>query len=115
MCSRSWIVLPAVAAVTMALTLGLCAALAPDPGALAQHYQLRLCEERLPRVQTLLRADPRFANVDVGMNSSPGGLTVGGFVETPDDLFRLMRAIAAEQLPVPVSWKVYVTAEQIGR
>lgn len=109
------LVLPAVVAVTMALTLGLCAALAPDPGTVAQNHELRLSKEYMPKVQAHLQGNPHFADVEVGTVSWHGGLGLTGYVETPDDLFRLMRVIAAERLPVAVHWDVRVRAEEIGR
>jgi hypothetical protein len=99
----------------IALTIVVCAARMPPHGTIAQLHHLRLSEERIPRVRAVLQADPRFTDVEVGMDSGHGGLAIVGYVEAPDDLFRLMRAVAAERLPVAISWNVRVRAEDAGR
>ncbi|OWK45185.1 hypothetical protein [Fimbriiglobus ruber] len=107
-----WIVLPCA----VALTLLLFAAWYPYTGAGRQRYNMQLAEERLPTVRAILDADLRFREVQTGVYTGQDG-AVGffGTVETADDLFRLMRAVAAERLPVPISWQVQVLAEEAGR
>jgi hypothetical protein len=41
-----------------------------------------------------------------------GAVGLVGTVEKDDDLFRLMKAVAAERLPVAVSWQVKVAASE---
>ncbi len=40
-----------------------------------------------------------------------GAVGLAGWVEKDDALFRLMKAVAAEQLPVAIAWQIKVAAE----
>ncbi|MBX9579294.1 MAG: hypothetical protein K2X87_03220 [Gemmataceae bacterium] len=78
-------------------------------GAARQRANLAVAEEEMPRVRAALEADPRFQNVRAELYTPQGGgLGLWGAVETDDDLFRLMKAIAGLRLRVPVAWEVKV-------
>ncbi len=81
-----------------------------------QQYNLQRAEECLPGVRVILDTHSRFKDVQVGVYTGQNG-AVGlcGFVETPDDLFQLMRAVAAERLPVATHWQVKVLADEPGQ
>jgi hypothetical protein len=107
-----WIVLSC----SVAVTLLLFAAWYPYTSGGRQRVNMQRAEERLPAVQAILDADPRFKGVQAGVyTGQDGALGLFGHVESPDDLFRLMRAVADEQLPVAVHWQVRVLAEQALR
>ncbi len=107
-----WIVLPCGATATILLF----ASWYPHTAGGRQRDNMRRAAERLPAVQAILDADPRYREVRAGVYTGQDG-AVGLFVrvETADDLFRLMRAVAAERLPVAVHWQVRVLAEDAGR
>lgn len=78
-----------------------------------QHDNMAIAQEELPRVQTALHADPRFKDVQAFVyTGQDGAVGLTGTVETDDDLFRLMKAVAAERLRVAVSWQVKVLAHE---
>ena len=78
-------------------------------GAARQRANLAITEEEMPRVRAVLDADPRFREVrSFAYTPQDGGLGLTGSVETDDDLFRLMKAVAALKLRVPVIWWVGV-------
>jgi hypothetical protein len=103
-----WIVL----LVCVALTLLLFAVFHPwhpNTSAERQRYNMAVAEEELPRVKAILAADKRFKEVTVYVyTGQDGAVGLIGTVAKDDDLFRLMKAVAAAQLPVAVSWKVEV-------
>lgn len=111
--SRSfWIVLLCAIAVTLLVF----AAWYPYTREGPQRYNMQRAEERLPGVQAILDADPRFRDVKAGVyTGQDGAVGLFGRVETADDQFRLMRAVAAERLPVAAHWQVQVLGEQAGR
>jgi hypothetical protein len=103
-----WIVLLlAVAATVMLFT-----AWYPYTGGGRQHYNMAIAQEELPKVQAVLDADKRFKDVKAYVyTGQDGSVILVGTVNTDEDLFRLMKAVAAERLPVVVSWQVKVAAE----
>ena len=110
MSRQFWIVLPCA----VAATLLLFAAWYPYTSGGRQRYNMQRAEERLPAVRAMLEADPRFREVTAGVyTGQDGAIGLFGRVETADDLFRLMRAVAAEQLPVAVHWQVKVLAAEL--
>ena len=69
--------------------------------------------ENMPRVRAMLAKDQRFKDVTPHVYTGQGGaLGLHGFVETDDDLFRLMKIVAEERLPLTVHWNVKVLPEQ---
>jgi len=102
-----WIVL----AVAVPLTLVIVRPVETDR-ARVQHFNLMEVEKLIPRVERRLAADPKWKEVQAGCcTSQNGSLGLMGSVETAEDLFSLMRAIAAENLPVPIFWNVTVTKD----
>jgi hypothetical protein len=100
-----WIVLPSA----IAATLLLFAAWYPYTGAGRQQYNMAVAQRELPRVQALLDADMRFKDVKAYVyTGQDGAVGLAGRVEKDEDLFRLMKVIAAEQLPIAVAWQVKV-------
>ena len=103
-----WIVLPCA----VAATLLIFAAWYPYTNGGRQQYNMQRAEERLPSVQAILDADPRFKEVHAWVyTGQDGAVGLFGRVETADDLFRLMRAVASERLPVAVHWQVQVRSD----
>src|SRR3954470_11892582 len=106
------IVLPSAVAVTLLVFV----ACHPYTSGGRQRYNMARAEEQLPRVRAAIAADPRFKDVRTFVyTGQDGAVGLAGSLETADDLFRLMRAIAAERLPVVVSWQVTVLAEVATR
>jgi hypothetical protein len=100
-----WIVL----LVSVAATLLVFAAWRPYVDVGRQRYNMDVAQRELPRVQALIDADKRFKDVRVYVyTGQDGAVGLIGWVEKDEDLFRLMKAVAAEELPVAVSWKVKV-------
>lgn len=105
-----WIVL----IVCVALTLLLFAALRPDKrypytSGERQRYNMAVAKEELPRVNAILAANHRYQNVKAFVyTGQEGAVGLMGTVEKDDDLFRLMKTVAAERLSVAVSWQVEV-------
>lgn len=96
----------------MAVVLLLFAAWYPYRGGGRQRYNMRIAEEQLPEVQAVLDADPRLKLVEIGVYSGQdGAVGLFGWVESADDLFRLMRAVAAKHLAIAVHWQLYVAGE----
>lgn len=103
-----WIVL----IVAVAATQLLFAAWYPYTSGGRQRYNMAVAEEELPRVKAVLDTDKRFKDVKVYVyTGQDGAIGLAGTVEKDDDLFRLMKAVAAERLPVAVSWQVKVLAQ----
>lgn len=106
-----WVVLPSA----VAATLLVFAAWYPYTSGGRQRVNMARAEEHLPRVQALIDADPGFKDVRLGVYTGrDGAVWLFGAVATGDDLFRLMRAVANEPLPVAVHWTVKVLAEEPG-
>lgn len=102
-----WIVL----LVAVAATLLLFAAWYPYTDGGRQRLNMAVAQEELPRVQAVLDADKRFNGVKAYVyTGQDGAVGLVGTVEKDEDLFRLMKAVAAERLPVAVSWQVKVAA-----
>lgn len=102
-----WIVL----IVAIAVILLLFSAWYPYTSGGRQRYNMAVAHDELPRIQAVLAADKRFKNVKAGVyTGQDGSMGLSGIVEKDEDLFRLMKAVAAEQLPVAVSWQVKVAA-----
>ncbi len=100
-----WIVL----IVAVGATLLLFEAWYPYTGGGRQRYNMAIAEEELPRVKAILAADKRFKDVKAYVyTGQDGAIGLTGTVAEDDDLFRLMKAVAAERLPVAVSWQVKV-------
>jgi hypothetical protein len=100
-----WIVL----IVAVAVILLLFAAWYPYTSGGRQQFNMARAQEQLPRVQALLDADNRFNDVRTFVyTGQDGAVGLFGTVETDNDLFRLMRAVADEQLTVAVHWQVKV-------
>ena len=74
-----------------------------------QAINMNIASEKLPRVTAILEGDKRFKDVSgyvyTGQN---GAIGLQGSVDKEDDLFLLMKAVAAERLPVAVNWRVRV-------
>jgi len=100
--------------VLLVAAVGYWAFVPRGPGAAdRQRSNLAVAEEEIPRVRAALDADPRFREVEMGrFTSQDGGIAIMGGVESDDDLFRLMKAVAALQLRVPVFWRVQVLPKQ---
>jgi hypothetical protein len=104
-----WIVLP----VAVAATLLLFAAWYPYTAGGRQRYNMAVAQEELPRIQALIDADKRFKDVKAYVyTGQDGAVGLVGTVDKDEDLFRLMKAVAAERLPVAVSWQVRVAAAE---
>lgn len=74
-----------------------------------QRYNMAVAEKELPRVKAILDADKRFKEVKVYVyTGQDGAIGLTGTVAKDDDLFRLMKAVAAEHFPIAVSWQVNV-------
>jgi hypothetical protein len=102
-----WIVL----LVTVPATFLLFSAWNSHTSGRRQRYNMAVAQEQLPRVQAILDADKRFKDVKTYVyTGQDGAVGLAGTVEKDEDLFRLMKAVAAEQLPVAVSWQVKVIA-----
>lgn len=105
-----WIVL----IVSVALTLNLCTAWKtyrrlPYTSVERQRYNMEVAERELPRVNAILAADRRFQEVKTFVyTGQDGAVGLIGKVEKDEDLFRLMKAVASERLPVAVSWQIQV-------
>ncbi|HEX4609437.1 MAG TPA: hypothetical protein VH092_14665 [Urbifossiella sp.] len=107
----SWVVI--MCAVVTSLLL--FAAWYPYTSGGRQRYNLARAEEHLPKVQAIINSDPRLKEVKIGVyTGQDGAVGLFGRVESPGDLFRLMRAVAAERLPVAVHWQVQVLSEEDG-
>jgi hypothetical protein len=103
-----WIVL----IVAVAATLLIFTAWYPYTSGGRQRYNMAVAQEELPRVQAIIDADKRFKDVKVYVyTGQDGAVGLVGFVEKEADLFRLMKAVAAERLPIAVSWQVKVAEE----
>lgn len=107
--SRSnWIVV--LSAFIVALLL--IAAWYPYTGPARQQHNMALAEKRLPRVQAMLDANLGFKAVNASTYTGQGGsIILSGQVETAEDMCRLMRAVGALRLDVPVAWSIKVAAE----
>ena len=98
-------------AVLLPVVLGVAVYVPFSPGG-RQRVNMAVAREELPRVQAILDADKRFKDVKTYVyTGQDGAVGLVGTVEKDDDLFRLMKAVAAERLPVAVSWQVQVLAE----
>jgi len=80
-----------------------------------QGINMRIAEEKLPQVQAILDADKRFKDVTVFVYTGQNGAVgLQGMVAREEDLFRLMKAIAAERLSVAIYWRIQVFKENPG-
>jgi hypothetical protein len=78
-----------------------------------QELNMEVAGENLPRARAMLQKNDRFKDVTPFVYTGQGGaLGLSGSVEREEDLFRLMKAVAAEQLPVTVHWNVKVLQQQ---
>ena len=74
-----------------------------------QLINLAAVEEELPKVRAVLATDQRFNGVETSFRSSDhGALAIVGTVERGDDLFQLMKAVAAARVSAPIWWDVRV-------
>lgn len=66
----------------------------------------------MSRPLAIVDANKRFKDVKVFVyTGQDGAVGLTGTVEKDEDLFRLMKAVAAENLPVAVLWQVKVLTE----
>jgi hypothetical protein len=101
--------------ILLPLVIGLAVYIPYSPGH-RQRVNMAIAEKELPRVEALLRADGRFKDVQAFVYSGQdGALALVGSVKSEEDLFRLMKAVATEQLPVALHWQVKVFAEETGQ
>jgi hypothetical protein len=106
-----WIVLIVCVALTLLLFAAFYPYTYPYTSGGRQRYNMAVSEEKLPRVNAILAADNRFQHVQAYVyTGQEGAVGLTGTVENDDDLCRLMKAVAAERLPVAVSWQVDVVA-----
>ncbi len=78
-----------------------------------QRVNMAIAEEELPRVQAVLDGDWRFKEVTAYVyTGQDGAVGLGGWVEKDEDLFRLMKAVAAIHLRVATYWQVKVVANE---
>jgi hypothetical protein len=102
-----WIVL----LVSVSAALLVFAAWRPYTSGGRQQYNMAVAQDKLPRVQAVLDADNRFKDVQAYVyTGQDGAVGLAGWVEKDEDLFRLMKAVAAERLRVAVAWQVKVAA-----
>jgi hypothetical protein len=74
-----------------------------------QTLNMEIAEENIPRTRTMLQKNPRFKDVTPFVYTGQGGaLGLHGSVEKEEDLFHLMKAVAAERFPATVHWNVKV-------
>jgi hypothetical protein len=106
-----WIVLIVCVALTLLLFAAFYPYGYPYTSGGRQRYNMAVAEKELPRVNAILAADHRYQDVKAFVyTGQEGAVGLIGSVEKDDDLFRLMKAEAAEELPVAVSWQVKVVA-----
>lgn len=77
-----------------------------------QEINMDYAKEMLPKAQAMLGKNERFKKVEPFVYTGQGGaLGFGGSVEKREDLFELMKAVAAERFHVTVYWSVEVRHE----
>lgn len=81
-----------------------------------QRYNMAVARGELNRVQGMLDSEMRFKDVEAyAATAQDGSVMLIGSVENEEDLFRLMKAVAAERLPIAVAWRVKVAPPHAGR
>ena len=79
------------------------------PTAVRQQRWMAMARRHVPAVEALLRSDPAFADVTVGVGTGGGGtLLVVGHVAEPRDLERLRTIVAGTAPPVETVYVVRV-------
>jgi hypothetical protein len=78
-----------------------------------QALNMEIAGEELPKARTMLEKNVRFKDVTPFVYTGQGGaLGLHGSVEKDEDLFELMKAVAAERFQVTVHWNVKVLQGQ---
>ncbi len=78
-----------------------------------QALNMEIAAEELPKARAMLKNNLRFKDVTPCVYTGQGGaLGLFGSVENKDDLFHLMKVVAAEHLQVTVHWNVKVNEEK---
>lgn len=74
-----------------------------------QQRNLEVACELLPSFQAIIDANARFQDVSASVyTGQDGAISLTGTVSSDDDLFQLMKAVAAKRLPITISWQVQV-------
>jgi hypothetical protein len=100
-------------AIAILIPLGCAVAIyVPFASGTRQRANMAIAEEKRPEIQALLDADKRYKSVRALVFTGQGGsLALVGKVDAEDDLCRLMKVMAAAQLPIPVAWQVSVPSD----
>lgn len=81
------------------------------PGITRQQRNMVIARQLLPRVEAIIDSNNRFRDITAFIyTGQDGAIGLSGTVNSDDDLFKLMKAIADERLPITISWQVKVVA-----
>lgn len=74
-----------------------------------QQRNMEVARENLPLVQGIIDSNTKFREVSASVyTGQDGAISLIGAVSSDDDLFQLMKAVAAKRLPIAISWQVQV-------
>jgi hypothetical protein len=80
-----------------------------------QALNMEIAQENIARAHAMLQKNDLFKDVAPFIYTGQGGaLGLSGSVKKERDLFELMKAVADEQLPVTVHWRVKIAPERAG-
>jgi len=78
-----------------------------------QALNMEIAAEEVPKARRMLEKNVRFKDVTPIVDTRQGGaLGFHGAVEKDEDLFQLMKEVAAERFQVTVHWNVKVLQEK---
>lgn len=103
------------AAATATIGIAIAAAIYGNSESGRQGQNLSLVAGHIPRVESAIAGDVRFARVSVGRDTDQGGaLWITGSVPTRHDALALREAIEGTEPPVAVRYSVRIDEETIG-